>query len=38
MRMRTAAKLLRLMVLAPPLLVGLSIGFVALAVGKEDRL
>ena len=38
MRMRTLAKLLCLMVLAPPLLVGLSIGFVALAVGKEDRL
>lgn len=38
MRMRTAAKLLWLMVLAPPLLVGLSIGFVALAVRKEDRL
>lgn len=35
MRMRTLAKL---KVLAPPLLVGLSIGFVALAVGKEDRL
>ena len=27
-----------LMVLAPPLLLWLSIGFVALAVGKEDRL
>lgn len=38
MRMRTAAKLLWLMVLALPMLVGLSIGFVALAVGKEDRL
>ena len=38
MRMRTAAKLLWLMVLALPILVGLSIGFVALAVGKEDRL
>lgn len=36
--MRTAAKLLWLMVLAPPLLVGLSIEFVALTVGKEDRL
>lgn len=36
--MRTLAKLLWLMVLAPPLLVGLPIGFVALAVGKEDRL
>ena len=36
--MRTAAKLLWLVVLALPLLVWLSIGFVALAVGKEDRL
>ena len=36
--MKTLANLLRLMVLAPPLLVGLSIGFVALAVGKEDKL
>lgn len=36
--MRTLAKLLWLLVLAPPLLVGLSIGFVALAVGKEDKL
>lgn len=34
--MKTLAKVLWLMVLAPPLLVGLSIGFVALAVGKED--
>lgn len=36
--MRTAAKLLWLMVLVLPILVGLSIRFVALAVGKEDRL
>ena len=36
--MRTAVKLLWLMVLTPPLLVGLPIGFVALAVGKGDRL
>lgn len=36
--MRAAAKLLWLMVLTPPLLVGLSIGFVVLAVGKEDGL
>lgn len=36
--MKTLANLLWLMVLAPPLLVGLSIGFVVLAVGKEDRL
>ncbi len=34
--MKTMAKLLWLVVLTPPLLVGLSIGFVALAVGKED--
>lgn len=36
--MRAAVKLLWLMVLTPPMLVGLSIGFVALAVGKGDRL
>lgn len=36
--MKTLAKVLWLMVLTPPLLVGLSIGFVALAVGKGDRL
>lgn len=36
--MKTLANLLWLVVLAPPLLVGLSIGFVALAVGKEDKL
>ncbi len=36
--MKTLSKLLWLVVLTPPLLVGLSIGFVALAVGKEDRL
>ena len=33
--MRTAAKLLWLMVLAPPLLVWLSIGFIVLALEKE---
>ena len=36
--MKTLAKLLWLVVLALPMLVGLAIGFVALAVGKEDRL
>lgn len=30
--MRTAVKLLWLMVLAPPLLVGLAIGFIGLAL------
>ena len=34
--MKTLANLLWLLVLTPPLLVGLSIGFVALAVGKEE--
>lgn len=36
--MRAAVKLLWLMVLAPPLLVGLAVGFVALVVGREGRL
>ena len=35
--MRTAVKLLWLMVLAPPLLVGLSIGFIGLILEKEER-
>lgn len=35
--MRTAAKLLWLMVLAPSLLVGLSIGFIGLMLEKEER-
>lgn len=34
--MRTLAKLLWLMVLAPPLLVGLTIGFIVLALEKEE--
>lgn len=34
--MRTAAKLLWLMVLTPPLLVGLSIGFIGLMMEKEE--
>lgn len=33
--MRTAAKLLWLMVLTPPLLVGLSIGLIGLMIEKE---
>ena len=33
--MRTAAKLLWLVVLAPPLLVGLSIGVIGLMLEKE---
>lgn len=36
--MKTMVKLLWLVVLTPPLLVGLAIGFIALVVGKEDRL
>lgn len=36
--MKTMVKLLWLMVLTPPLLVGLAIGFVALVVGKEGKL
>lgn len=35
--MRTAAKLLWLMVLTPPLLVGLAIGFIGLILEKEER-
>ena len=35
--MRTAVKLLWLMVLTPPLLVGLSIGFIGLALKKEEK-
>lgn len=35
--MRTVANLLWLMVLAPPLLVGLAIGFIGLALEKENR-
>lgn len=34
--MRTAAKLLWLMVLALPLLVGLAIGFIGLMLEKEE--
>lgn len=34
--MRAAAKLLWLVVLTPPLLVGLSIGFIGLALEKEE--
>ena len=34
--MRTAVKLLWLMVLAPPLLVGLAIGFIGLVLEKEE--
>lgn len=34
--MRTAANLLWLMVLAPPLLVGLAIGFIGLISEKEE--
>jgi len=36
--MKTLAKVLWLMVLTPPLLVGLSIGFIGLMLGKEDWL
>ena len=35
--MKTLAKLLWLMVLAPPLLVGLAIGFIGLMLEKENR-
>lgn len=35
--MRTAAKLLWMLVLTPPLLVGLAIGFIGLALEKEER-
>lgn len=34
--MKTLAKLLWLVVLAPPLLVGLSIGFIGLILEKEE--
>ena len=34
--MKTLAKLLCLLVLAPPLLVGLSIGFIGLALEREE--
>lgn len=34
--MKTLANLLWLMVLTPPLLVGLSIGFIVLALEKEE--
>lgn len=34
--MRTLANLLWLMVLAPPLLVGLAIGFIGLMLEKEE--
>lgn len=35
--MKTLAKLLCLLVLTPPLLVGLSIGFIGLMLEKEER-
>lgn len=35
--MRTAVKLLWLVVLALPILVGLSIGFIGLVLEKEER-
>ena len=35
--MKTLAKLLWLMILTPPLLVGLSIGFIGLMLEKEER-
>lgn len=35
--MKALAKLLCLLVLAPPLLVGLSIGFIGLALGEEEK-
>ena len=35
--MKTLAKLLWLMVLTPPLLVGLSIGFIGLALEREEK-
>lgn len=34
--MKTLAKLLWLVVLTPPLLVGLAIGFIGLALEKEE--
>ena len=36
--MRTAAKLLWLMVLTPPLLVGLSIGFILLELDRSEKM
>lgn len=35
--MKTLANLLWLMVLTPPLLVGLSIGFIGLMLEKEEK-
>lgn len=35
--MKTLTKLLWLVVLTPPLLVGLAIGFIGLALEKEER-
>lgn len=35
--MKTLAKLLWLMILTPPLLVGLSIGFIGLILEKEEE-
>lgn len=35
--MKTLASLLWLVVLAPPLLVGLAIGFIGLVLEKEER-
>ena len=35
--MKTLAKLLWLMVLTPPLLVGMAIGFIGLVLEKEER-
>lgn len=35
--MKTMVKLLWLVVLAPPLLVGLAIGFIGLVLEKEER-
>ena len=35
--MKTLANLLWLVVLAPPLLVGLAIGFIGLVLEKENR-
>lgn len=35
--MKTLSKLLWLVVLTPPLLVGLSIGFIGLALGEEEK-
>lgn len=35
--MKTLSKLLWLMILTPPLLVWLAIGFIGLALGREER-